>query len=291
MFIRLAIVLTLIGEIPVHAALKAKDPCSDESLARPAVGDIMGVKRTMTGLAPIIKLADGGTTSNGNGSGIACFASADDRDRALTELENEGSVSGQTISQVKTFELTDIPDLKAHLPEKCVRLPIVNRHSKSEWGFEPDACFESDPRLYSLLGQGEDNPKKRILEQAMLILHEALYLVGSELGHGNSVGSRLLAAKLLTPDFYADLKKMNPDAPFNPFLDDALSLSQFNLYPFVLDDKKSGQMISPGSMESRRRSYSNLSKIVYQAAAQELLPFLKKLLRENSSSIHRSRVS
>lgn len=129
---------------------------------------------------------------------------------------------------------------------------------------DPKVSGLIDPDLFERLG-GSD-PQAKLHHQAALILHEALYLLGVELGQTNSRWAQSLTRRLLSRDTYPSLGISDGFA-----FEMVLESDDFANYPLLFIEKPdvlTSGVIAPNSPESRLTSNHSLRQKVIQRAVE-----------------------
>lgn len=133
--------------------------------------------------------------------------------RIREALLRVGLQNSNTVDMTGDLEsIHDIGISSCHLPPEygfCAPVQIAVRFASLQAGRIP-AHVELDYNLFRRLGleRGVLNINKQVLNQSMLRLHEALYLIGFGLGQKTSEKVRLMTAKILSVDFYTDLLEL-----------------------------------------------------------------------------------
>ncbi|MBX9768316.1 MAG: hypothetical protein K2X47_13665 [Bdellovibrionales bacterium] len=141
------------------------------------------------------------------------------------------------------------------IPKNCVRVQIANRFTKSIPERLPETQIFYDQQLFQFL---------TVLDKALLVNHEHLYLIGKEGGHQNSDQIRKINAFLFSDDvFQRD--------PYSQLSTRALRLRQIIGYPFgdymrfFLNEPEYRGHAVPGMSQSRYLSLISLMKKMRKA--------------------------
>lgn len=117
-----------------------------------------------------------------------------------------------------------------------------------------------DPEVFAKL-HASNSPQIATLNNAILILHEALYLMGVEINHKTSVQSRKLVAELLTPTFY-EIKEQWPGyrlMKFRNFLQQEDFMDFFSLFG-ATNASSTQDATQKGTKATRRSTFIQQNK-------------------------------
>lgn len=112
---------------------------------------------------------------------------------------------------VKT--IYDTGKIERPLPPWCKVVGVINRYTDSNPGFYPRLNIKWSRKLYNRLALSDENTSfaKGVLNQAILLLHETLYILGHERGDENSHDIRYLVRLLLSNNIFKQLEVYDPE--------------------------------------------------------------------------------
>lgn len=121
---------------------------------------------------------------------------------ALHEVRRERWIPVSDIPTIRDHGQTpDLKNLLATYPN-CALVQIVHRREDFEPGPHSKVLeIKFDPDLFDRLVSLSSKEEEGVLQQALLLLHEALYSIGSQMGHVNSAKVRALTRWILSHDF------------------------------------------------------------------------------------------
>jgi hypothetical protein len=150
-------------------------------------------------------------------------------------------------------------------PETCEMIQIVARYQRPGKNGQPEVFIDYDKNLFDHIG--EDHPAIKIMSQAMLILHEALWLAGVEIGMPDSSRTRELNWLLMSRDLKKYLDQKGSHRRQLMFTTLIYSLRFRNVNALFVDPNAADEPYSTGS---RQRARAELA-VVYRENASELL--------------------
>lgn len=152
--------------------------------------------------------------------------------------------------------LTDVPDSRpkenvAKALPHCRLVQMAVRHSRSIPGKLPEVWIEVDKALFE---------KMDALNQAVLVLHEQMYLLGREIGHRNSDFLRGVVAELISDEFGAAIDNMPHFALSARLLQVRIGSAYGDYYRFFVEDPLTFLPETPPGYHpySRYRSFGTL---------------------------------
>jgi hypothetical protein len=164
--------------------------------------------------------------------------------------------------------LEDVGYLARKIPANCERVQIFIRESESSPGMEPKIKVQYDQDLYQRLGLGTfgnlSTHQKYIFQTAIMNLHEALYILGTELKHATSSDTRKLARALLSAKLRNDLlRQVSRQRDRLPKFIQVLRELNFDRHfsLFFAPEALEGLIGPMGTAESRQLSYQKLVRI------------------------------
>lgn len=145
----------------------------------------------------------------------------------------------------------DYKKIAKPIPINCVVVGIFNRYIKSNNQNYPKFSIQGDFDLYEKLLTLND-PQVGILNQALLILHEAIYIIGSELGMSTSYSVRSLSRVFLLKTDLETLKNLD----YSPTLSLKILLDElgFDLHTLLFPE----EFKTDPKQKSRQESYRTL---------------------------------
>jgi hypothetical protein len=156
----------------------------------------------------------------------------------------------------------NLPDITDSTPSeavakadpKCRLVQLAVRHTRSIPGKLPEAWVEVDQFLFE--------KKMSALSQAVLVLHEQMYLLGREIGHKNSDFLRGVVADLFSDELAAALESMPKPSLSAHLLQLHLGSAYGDYYNFFLEDPATFLPVTPPGYHpySRYRSFGTLLK-------------------------------
>jgi hypothetical protein len=182
-----------------------------------------------------------------------------------------------------------LPLVHDHGPMKggikgCQPVQLVVRFQKSQKGRYPETIFVAD-RENLLRMINDDDHDRAIVNFGMLILHEAVYLMGADSGHVDSSNSRALTAHLLSKDFYKTVGAQKMGYWFMSLYDQLMNFDFMSLITLYENDLKGGP-IGPRNharLLAFRKSMEQLRDIKSRYKGKKASrAFLEYLIREGS---------
>lgn len=110
------------------------------------------------------------------------------------------------------YKLHDVGEVKVNIPDNCVAVQFAIRYAKSNPGHRPKVFIDIDKKLWDLLLK-KNSQKIGVINQTLLEIHEAFYLLAVELGHYNSQSARNMSAFLLSFEIQKSIFS-STEAPF-----------------------------------------------------------------------------
>ena len=157
------------------------------------------------------------------------------------------------------------PRRKSVNADTCAIVQLVARYQKVANGGLPQVFVDYDKDLYDHLG--DEHPSVKIIHQAALILHEALYLSGVEIGMRDSSRTRQLNYWMMSRGLKAFLSQQGAARRSLMFTSLIYTLGFRNQMSLFVDPSV---VASPFSKESRQKARAELAT-VYRDNAEGLL--------------------
>lgn len=149
---------------------------------------------------------------------------------------------------------------------ECKYVQLITRYQQSQNGELPLGFIDADKKLWSHM-KAIHSPEHVVINEALLILHEALYLLGLELQHRTSVSSQMLTTVLLNEPVN-QMMRQNHRPEFMYIL---MGEYEFNLFTDILAPtylrllQKQVTGEGPYSKITRFNSYASFKKKIKEA--------------------------
>jgi hypothetical protein len=177
------------------------------------------------------------------------------------------------------------------IPSNCARVQLVIRYSKHRVCKKPYLFMDVNSKLLEKINE-LNTPEIATINKAFLILHEALYLIGSEIGHGSSYYIRSFTNQLLSKDnleMYQRLSKaMNNDNYQAQSFLSALEVWNFSQSQILY--LKKTKSTPPYTKQSRRISRAitkSVQKGLYYYFSPELINEIKEAEKKAKDHVSR----
>lgn len=179
-------------------------------------------------------------------------------------LKNDGSIAWEDRGAL--VKLNDGgPRRKKINSDTCAIVQVVARYQKVAHGALPQVFVDYDKDLYDRLG--DEHPAVKIISQAALILHEALYLAGVEIGMKDSSRTRQLNYWMMSRDLKAYLNQQGEGRRSRMFTTLVYTLGFRNQTSLFVDPSINA---APFTKESRQKARAELATI-YRENAEGLM--------------------
>lgn len=190
-------------------------------------------------------------------------------------------------SDISIPRLLDEGPSKLVPPRHCKKVQLVVRYSKTADDHFPQAFVDAHPRLLEKMR----NQKREVslLSEATILLHEALYLLGVEMNHDNSLSTRQLTVFILSKELHEWLENFPVGIRAIKFIS-VLGRLGFDHYMrlFTASTQSQRSDIQKSNLQSRIQSQKFLSEQVdeamWYAAGTRFIPDAKIYFQTSADS-------
>lgn len=214
----------------------------ENRIARLFVFDALYDGRIRTGFFPVLNAETGS-------SYLMRILNSEIR-RANPQIAQKLAVAIAAVDPSKWLNRSSLPrynDTGAQNPDGSLQgcpvsryVQLVVRYERSKSGRLPDIVVDAD---YALLARmhATQSFEQAVINEALLILHEALYLIAVENGNWASERVRILAGDLLMKSYYYDGSRQKTQEAINQVLTERLKMVFWDFDHFMTDVTASGQ--------------------------------------------------
>ncbi len=193
--------------------------------------------------------------------------------RALAKVNVESFRDRRDLPVIQDTGTIFIQDIESENPN-CRYVQLAIRLTQSVGSGEmPPVLVGYDEDLYRKLSTMAKNQRVAVINQAIFLLHEALYYLGFELGHTDSSSSRSFANLLLSQDVFNETMEMSrSESDRIKIFRKQLVLFGFDDFPeLFVGDEKDPAAVKRFSKTQRRRDYESYKTKVSEGVKRFLV--------------------